>query len=1111
MSPKPRKPASVPASDPAARLRQAAQNDQLVVVIGTGVSLGLTNNTIPALSWKGLIRDAFEHGIKKGLVTNAQARIAEAQLESTDLDDLLAAADFISHKLGGPNGDLYARWLKQVFSGVQPSNPELAQAVDVLHRAGIPLCTLNYDLLLERITGLPSITLADTSKVYAWMQGQGEGVLHLHGSWDQPATCVLGVRDYEKTLTSENRDLIQRSLASFQRLLFIGCGDTFADPNFSALIKWQRLNVGAASLEHYGLVADGDLAARHADPAWQGFVEPLSYGPSRDALAGFLTAQLGDLAAEPAADETPARRVSVSEEQSHLLTEYRRFLLKDCGQMTIEGLRADMDMAQRRFDLERLFVPIEVLVSTRPEPSGEADHAEKSRRGSRDDGRDDGTKYPFGEAFAEHPRMVLQALPGGGKSMLLKRVAVAYADRARRDKSVDSLPDLDLTPVVIRCREWREHIHRPILTLLSKLPDITGQPSLSGLNHALLPLFEDGRALLLVDGLDEILDGGQRTTFVDHLENFLTEYDKIRAIITSREAGFSLVAPSLVRFCALARIAPFTPPAIEAFSMLWHRLMGNDSPESIAEANAVSKLLIGQDSLRRLAENPLLLTMLLVVKQGEGRVPQERVTLYKRAVDVLLDTWNIRGHAPLSPKEVVPQLAFLAYHLMREQKQTATAHEILTLLEEARENMPQIRRYARDTPDAFLKRVELRSSLLVEAGHQREGAELVPFYQFRHLTFQEYLAAVAAAEGHYLGYDKSHTVLTPLANYLIADSWKEVIPMSAVLAGKQGEAILAALVEDANAAVAPPRVEGTFSRPPDSVSRIVQCLVEESQAAPETLNAALDLVAIHCQACESPGDWRSLSRGPYGGELIHHAWSLYARMDWEAWTWLDATCAALSVHAQPEDYWKGESAPGDLRRRLESEERDERGLALLTCAGLRWYAAKQDWLHGVSPEATPLAAIEPHIFRDDPALWHAAVWARVCVTGYMQHSNQPSSKLLDRLFDLWAAHLGKTPSGLATPFGLADIPVMPRRAWRPKLTADQVTLVRSAMDLPAVMQPDSAAACMVAFHARDVCSDEELAAAVARWWNDRAGWVDALLPRLGEPGRRQRKQLDAPR
>src|SRR5205814_9740566 len=112
----------------------------------------------------------------------------------------------------------------------------------------------------------------------------------------------------------------------------------------------------------------------------------------------------------------------------------------------------------------------------------------------------------------------------------------------------------------------------------------------------------------------------------------------------------------------------------------WHRLMGGDSPQAPAESREFAHNLHRNESLRRLAENPLLLTMLLVVKHGAGRLPPDRVTLYDRAVEVLLDTWNIKGHEPLNLKEAVPQLACVAFELMRKGKQTATAKELLTIL-----------------------------------------------------------------------------------------------------------------------------------------------------------------------------------------------------------------------------------------------------------------------------------------------------------------------------------------------------------------------------------------------------------------------------------------------
>lgn len=273
-----------------ARLTDSARRGELVVIVGTGVSMALTNGTNPNLSWKGLIENGFAHGEKKGKITEAQVKTWKAQLESSDMDDLLAAAEFMSRKLDAPNGILYVRWLEGIFKDVQAINTEMASAINALHAAGIHIGTLNYDSLLERITGLPTINFSETTKVTAWMRRETgcAGILHLHGSWNTPSDCILGIRDYETTLNNEVRDLIQRSLSSFKQLLFIGCGDTFADPNFSALIKWLGEKMKTATLQHYAFVSENEVAKRHTDKTWQGFVEPISYGKSHTDLPAFL-------------------------------------------------------------------------------------------------------------------------------------------------------------------------------------------------------------------------------------------------------------------------------------------------------------------------------------------------------------------------------------------------------------------------------------------------------------------------------------------------------------------------------------------------------------------------------------------------------------------------------------------------------------------------------------------------------------------------------------------------------------------------------------------------------------------------------------------------------
>ncbi len=784
--------------------------------------------------------------------------------------------------------------------------------------------------------------------------------------------------------------------------------------------------------------------------------------------------------------------------------------------MTIEGVRADMDTAQRRFDLERLFVPLKVLPSPPDIPETDPQREQKLLEWQEKNKK----PRPFGRVFAKHKRLALLALPGGGKTLLLKRLAVAYGDRDRRRASEDALPGFDLTPVLIRCREWREYIHYPIVTLLKSLPDITGQPMLAGLSDALLPLFKKGKILLLVDGLDEIHDDARRSTFVEHLEAFLEEYKLTRLIVTSREAGFSLVAPCLARFCARWRVAPLEEDAITALCSHWHRLMGGDSPQAQAESREFAHNLLRNESLRRLAENPLLLTMLLVVKHGAGRLPPDRVSLYGRAVEVLLDTWNIKGHDPLNPKEAVPQLACVAFQLMRAGRQTATGKDLLILLEEAREKVPQIRRYAKDSPADFLTRVELRSSLLVEAGRQADGKDTVPFYQFRHLTFQEYLAAVAVVEGHYIEYEKGDSILTPLEPYLTLEEWKEVIPMSSVLARKQAEPIMAALVLKGNQLrqkVAanenfPGKQEWTGYPPkmPAPVARLAQCLVEEAEAAPETLTAILQLLAFFARGCRSAEDWGALSRGPYGEELLHQVWLLYRSMEFPDETWIKNTFAAIAALRLLKPLKDSREVLTEMQRLLKSQNTEETARALAAWAGYMYMSEKIEF-GGALPAGQWVSDVEKYIFHDEPSIWLLATWAWALGRSRIDAELLPAppTALLDCLLSRFLSDF-REGAGMSS-FALTQAP-LPRGAWKPILTEKQSQRVREGRG----DEPDSEhymriAGLMIAFYAGTVWSEEELAARLAaREDRDRhiprlEKVLDDMLEQMGETGRKYLK------
>ena len=397
----------------------------------------------------------------------------------------------------------------------------MSNAITALHAAKIPICTLNYDRLLEHVTGLSAINMSETSRVTSWMRREEQGLLHLHGIWDQPETCILGIRDYEATLSDDVRDLIQRALSSFGRLLFIGCGDTFSDPNFSALISWLRKTLKTATPQHYALVKSSDVARRHADASWQGFVDPIGYGESPNNLSGFLLNIFPKRLAANGGRSAKASKSKISSESKYL-QEYRSFLIRDCGQMTIEGLGADMDTAQRKFDLEKLFVPLTLSPIPPFITENDPDRNEKLNRWA----QKNSAPVPFGRVFAKQKHLALLALPGGGKSLLLKRIAVAYADARRRLSSNDELPEIDLMPILIRCREWKDYITRPIAGILQNMDSITGQRSLAGFGDAIIPSLKRGTVLLLVDGLDEIHNDADRATFVENLEAFLKSVQK---------------------------------------------------------------------------------------------------------------------------------------------------------------------------------------------------------------------------------------------------------------------------------------------------------------------------------------------------------------------------------------------------------------------------------------------------------------------------------------------------------------------------------------------------------------------------------------------------------
>jgi len=262
-------------------LKREIATGQLLVIVGTGVSIAATKNSAAA-SWTGLLKsgvDRCEPRCPPGWGDRVRAQI------DGDLVDLLCAAENVSQRLSAPNGADYASWLEETVGTLCVVDREVIEALVSLE---VPLATTNYDDLLEDVSGLRKVIWTDRRRVESFVRGRLDGILHLHGHWDDPESVVLGIRSYEDILRDEHAQNTLRTLRTMRTLLFVGFGGGLQDPNFGSLLKWAGRVFSESGFRHYrlylGATGPGALSSLEADQT----ISPLSYGAKYEDLGPFL-------------------------------------------------------------------------------------------------------------------------------------------------------------------------------------------------------------------------------------------------------------------------------------------------------------------------------------------------------------------------------------------------------------------------------------------------------------------------------------------------------------------------------------------------------------------------------------------------------------------------------------------------------------------------------------------------------------------------------------------------------------------------------------------------------------------------------------------------------
>jgi predicted NACHT family NTPase len=240
---------------------------------------------------------------------------------------------------------------------------------------------------------------------------------------------------------------------------------------------------------------------------------------------------------------------------------------------------------------------------------------------------------------------------------MLRWIATAYLLRLKREPEWKDLPDVatlpeeDWLPVIIRCRDLSptsaDWTLDDILRHTLRKSEMS-EPQIALLQSAIRERLGRGKALLLIDGLDEIGEPQSRARFCKQVEQIHVAFPAASIIVTSRIVGYREMNLRIGRGFEHATVAELLPNDKDDFAMRWSALTEVPERRTVAAWELIRDI-HSTDRIELLTGNPMLLTTLALVKRKVGKLPRRRAELYWEAVQVLLN-WRSEVDEPIDPE-----------------------------------------------------------------------------------------------------------------------------------------------------------------------------------------------------------------------------------------------------------------------------------------------------------------------------------------------------------------------------------------------------------------------------------------------------------------------------